>query len=188
MSRLTNDTRNAIARNAIAFAFDPKREALEKEESELAHEVHAHLFKKSDRDLVEKLDPKWIVRITVLKINANGQSIELTSGSALPVPYYGSQGNVGNYYYTTGAIPSGDLCDRIQAHAMALEKYKEDRQGAYRKVEAMLTGVTTVKKLREAWPEGEQFYSPFEDKPAPQVPALRVEEINAMLGLPVEFA
>ncbi|MGN6534093.1 MAG: Nmad5 family putative nucleotide modification protein, partial [Mesorhizobium sp.] len=36
---------------------------------------------------------------------------------------------------------------------------------------------------KEVWPEGEPFYADYQDKPAPALPAVRVQEINQMLGL-----
>ncbi len=187
MSKLTNSTREAIARSAIAFAFDPKEKALAEAEDVLAREAHALLFPKKVVETAKSLPAGWITHLSGLNFNVGGQKIELRSSEALPVPAYDKSGNTAGYYgHRVGSIPFGDLCDRIQGHAQAKEKLKEERTLALRQIEAMLAKVTTVKKLAEAWPDGEPFYSKYIDKPAPQVPALRVDEINAMLGLPVE--
>lgn len=185
MSRLTNHTREAIARAAIAFAFDPKEEALKQAEDALAREAHAFLFPKKVIDTAKSLPKGWISHLATLKLNAGGQQIEIRASEALPVPASDKNGNSAGYYgYMVGTIPTGELSDRIQGHAQAKEKLSDEKTVARRQVEAMLSNVTTVKKLAEAWPEGEQFYSKYLEREAPQVPALRVDEINAILGLP----
>lgn len=187
MSKLTNSTREAIARAAIAFAFDPKEKALAKAEDALAREAHALLFPKKIIDAAKSLPAGWTRKISSLNYNVGGQKIELKASESLHVPALDKSNNdAGRSYYIVGAIQPGDLCDRIQGHAQTKEKLRDEKKIAQRQIEAMLAKVTTVKKLAEAWPEGEPFYSKYLDQPAPQVPALRVDEINAMLGLPDE--
>ncbi|WP_420959336.1 Nmad5 family putative nucleotide modification protein [Brucella sp. IR073] len=189
MSRITKYTRDAIASSAIAFAFDPKEKALKQIEHELAREVHAYLFPKDIIHIARSLPKGWIRHISTLKLNAAGHAIDVAAGEELPVPATDKNGNTaGSYGYLTGAIPPGDLADRLQGHAQVKEKLRDERKSARRQLDAMLAEITTIKKLAEAWPEGEPFYSKYLEREAPQVPALRVDEINEMLGLPIEEA
>jgi len=64
-----------------------------------------------------------------------------------------------------------------------LETYKEERRAASSALRRMLDNVTTTKRLREVWPQGEQFFARFDKEDRPPPPALRVDEVNAMLGL-----
>ncbi len=187
MARLTNYIRESIARSAINHAFDPKKEALSVTEDALACVAYAFVFSKKETDLVGKVPEYWFRLDSCLRFNVGGQSITLKLKKGLPVPYGTKNGSDSGYHcHNLGVIPHGDLCDRIQAHAQALEAYKEQRRGAERQVKAMLDAVTTTGKLKEVWPEGEQFYSVYDDVAAPKLPALRVDEINAMLGLASE--
>lgn len=183
---MTNHTRGTILSAAIAFAFDPKEKALAEAEDALAREAHASVFTKKIIDTAKSLPEVWILKIATMTFNVGGQKIELKASERLPVPAKDKNDNIARYSgYITGTILPGDLCDRIQGHAQTKEKLKEEKATARRQLEAMLAKVTSVKKLAEAWPEGEPFYSQYLTKEAPQVPALRVDEINAMLGLPV---
>lgn len=187
MTRLTRHTRDAIAYAAINFAFDPKEEALRQAEDKLAREAYAEVFPKKETDLIANVPENWFRIDACLKFNVGGQTIVLrTIDSGLPVPYRRKGSDYGGYHcQSLGTIQPGDLCDRIQEHAQTKEKLKEERERARSQIKAMLTSVTTVKKLAEAWPEGEQFYSKYLKREAPQVPTIRVDEINTMLGLPV---
>ncbi|MDW9880507.1 hypothetical protein GOA90_25310 [Sinorhizobium meliloti] len=185
MPKLTNYMRESIAGRAVSHAFDPKKEALAKAEDALAREAYAFTFPKAETDLIATVPENWFRRDPCLLFNVGGQSIVLNvAGAGLPVPYRSKHSDNGSYRCNTvGVIPHGDLCDRIQKHAQAVEKYKEQRREAKRQVEAMLGSVTTTGKLKEVWPEGEQFYSKYDDVKPPSLPAVRAAEVNAILGL-----
>ncbi|MFT7963069.1 Nmad5 family putative nucleotide modification protein, partial [Salmonella enterica] len=48
--------------------------------------------------------------------------------------------------------------------------------------------VTTVKRLIEVWPESKELLPKEADKASTALPALRVEDLNKMIGLPSEAA
>lgn len=183
MTKLTKYAREAITRRATAFAFDPKKAALDEAEDKLAREAHAQIFSKAELEAIKKVPANWIQLDSCLRLNVGGQRIYLhTLDDGLPVPY-----RIGDYAgyscQEIGTIGPGDLCDRIQAHAAALEQYKADRNNAFRQVKALLDSATTVKRLRDIWPQGEQFYAIYDPSPAMRLPAVPVGEINAILGL-----
>ncbi|MFN0682916.1 Nmad5 family putative nucleotide modification protein, partial [Escherichia coli] len=51
-----------------------------------------------------------------------------------------------------------------------------------------LNSVTTVKRLIEVWPESKELLPKEADKASTALPALRVEDLNKMIGLPSEAA
>lgn len=186
MTRLTNSARESIALVAVAHSFDPKAEALAVTENDLAREAYASLIPDAERAIVEALPQGWVRRDECLRFNAAGYSVRLrTTGEALPVPYRPRGSDHGGYGCNEiGTIPHGDLADRIQAHAQAVEDMRVARRRAYNATLKMLSTVSTVKRLREAWPEGALFYSAYEnDNTAVALPAVRVDEVNAMLGI-----
>lgn len=185
MTRLTNDVRDAITLRAVTESFAARDEAIKQAEDQLAREAYALLFSEAETKAVAKVPENWFRRDQCLRFNAGGYSVRLSLiGEGLPVPYRAAGSDDGGYYcHTLGSIPAGDLCDRIQAHATAVEALKRERGTAHRSVRTMLSGVTTIKQLRAAWPEGEPFFKPYEDAPAAALPAVRVDEVNALLGL-----
>ena len=71
----------------------------------------------------------------------------------------------------------------------ALENRKKDldkkRGDLLSEVRAALNSVTTVARLLKVWPEAKELL-PTSAAPAPQLPAIRVEHLNAAIGLPTE--
>ena len=183
MTKLTKYTKEVIAKNAVAFAFDPKEKALAQAEDALAREAYAKAFNKSELDAIKKVPANWIRLDNCLRFNVGGHRLYLrTVDEGLPVPYRIGD-RAGYSCHELCAIEPGELCDRIQAHAQAVEQIKIDRRSAYCKVFAMVDSVTTVKRLREIWPEGEQFYARYEAVVAQKLPAVPASEVNAILGI-----
>lgn len=172
--RLTNDLRDIIAGRAVNHAFDPKFKAHKKVEDALAREAYAAVFPAAELAAIAKVPANWFRHEKCLRFNVGGLRIALcVEGEGLAVPYY-----IGQY----AAIQPGDLCDRIQKHAGAVEAEKAAMRSANAQLKAMLAKVSTLKKLREIWPEGQQFYAQYEEVKT-SLPAIRVDEINAALGL-----
>ena len=177
MSRLTNYTREAISSAAIKAAFTPRENDFSADEDALAREAYAAVYPADEVKKAMALPDNWLRRDPCLHFNVNGLRIELcTTDNHLPVPYRAKSGE-------QGSIPEGDLAERITAHAMAKEALRDEKRSARAKLNAMLSSISTVKKLQEVWPEGAQFYAKFAEKPAALPPAIRVEDVNAALGL-----
>lgn len=185
MAKLTKYSREAIARRAVAHAFDPRQEELAVAEDALAREAYNVLFPAAEQALVAKVPSNWFRLDACLQFNVGGQRITLNvKGDGLPVPYRMKGSEYSGYHcHQLGVIEHGDLCDRIQAHAVLVDTVRQERRQAQRATEQMLDAVTTTGKLKEVWPQGEQFYADYEDRPAPSLPAVRVDEVNALLGL-----
>ena len=176
MSRLTNYTREAISSAAIKAAFTPRENDFSADEDALAREAYAAVYPADEVKKAMSLPENWLRRDPCLYFNVNGLLIELcTTDNHLPVPY--------RCHRSQGSIPEGDLAERITAHAMAKEALRDEKRSARIKLDAMLSSISTVKKLQEVWPEGAQFYAKFAEKPAALPPAIRVEDVNAALGL-----
>lgn len=186
--KLTKIMREAIARRAINASFDPKAQALAQEEDRLAREAYEACYTADEREQADAIPKYWLRRDPCLNFNVGGFRIRLcTITDHLPVPYQAKGDGYGGYscHPSHGTITEGDLHDRIRAHAVAGEALKQSRVETERRLLAMLSSVGSLKKLREVWPEGEAFYSQYEVKPVALPPAIRMDEINAALGLPV---
>ncbi|MBZ7312623.1 hypothetical protein FMK79_17585 [Klebsiella oxytoca] len=51
---------------------------------------------------------------------------------------------------------------------------------------AALNSVTTLKRLVEVWPESKELIPESSDDARTTLPALKVEDLNRMIGLPTE--
>lgn len=185
MTRLTKDLRTTIASAAVAHSFDPRAETLKVAEDALAREAYAFVIPAAEVKAAEAMPSNWYRRDPCLRFNVGGYTLRLQMiGDGVPVPYQAKGEAHGGYHCgSLGSIPAGDLCDRIREHAQNVEALKGERRTAFRAVFNMLDGVTTLKRLAEVWPDGEQFYKQYGATPAAGLPAVRVDEINAMLGI-----
>ena len=182
---LNNDIRDAIAKKAVDHKFGPIFEALATAEDALAREAHASIYTADELSKVAKLPVYWVRRDACLLFNVGGQRLRFDAKEGLPVPYANKSGSGHGYdCREIGSIPFGDLCDRLQAHALAVEKAKEEKRAAHKAVRTMLDSVRTSKKLAELWPEGAPFYEGmFSPDQLRNLPAIRVDDVNAVLGL-----
>lgn len=184
MTRLTNDLRAIIRDTAVRASFAERNAELARIENALAKEAYEATFGPEIRALVAQVPGAWFRKDACLNFNVGGLRIGLeVSGEGYPVPYQTAGGHGYHCHEEIGVIPAGDLCDRIQAHAKAKEDQRDKSKAAYRGLDALLSSVSSVKKLKEVWPEGEPFYGRFLDEKAPSLPAIRFAEINQALGL-----
>jgi hypothetical protein len=184
MGKLTKYEREDIARRAVAGAFEQREAELAVAADALAREAYNVIVPLAEQKLAAKLPANWLRRDNCLRYNVGGQDITLcVEGEGFLVPYRAAGSSEGSYSCNRqGVIPHGELCDRIQAHAILADQTKNEKRAAYRATLAMLESIGTTTKLHEVWPQGAPFYSPLASKPA-GLPAVRVNEVNAMLGL-----
>lgn len=184
MTRLTSDLRAIIRDAAVKASFAERDAEIAKCEADLAKQAYEATFVPEIRALVAQVPGNWFRNDACLNFNVGGMRIQLkTGGNGYPVPYQSASGRGYGCHDEIGVIQAGDLCDRIQAHAKAKEDQRTKAKAAYRGLDALLASVSSVKKLKEIWPEGEQFYARFLDASAPSLPAVRFAEINQVLGL-----
>lgn len=177
--RLTNFDRDEIRDRAVKASFDPRKADLDRTEDRLAREAYALVFSAQLRKQVAALPEKWAQRDSCLRFNVGGMDARLTvlDAKGLPVP-------VSYHCSSLGSVTDEALIAAVRSHMDAKETFKEERSRAYSSLRAMLRELNTLRSLVDAWPQGYPFYAHL-NKPTPvRVPALRVSELNAMLGLP----
>jgi hypothetical protein len=177
--RLTNFDRDEIRNRALKASFDPRKAILDEAEDRLAREAYAVVFPAQLRKQVAALPEKWVQRDRCLRFNVGGMDarLEVLEPNGLPVPFC-------NYCSPLGSIADEILIAAIRSHMDTKETFKKDRVRASSSLHAMLSAITTLRSLADAWPDGYPFFS-YLNKPSPtRLPALCVSELNAMLGLP----
>ena len=175
---LTNHMRAKIANAAIADAFGKRETALATAEDLVAVKTFEHLIPAKNRAAMAVLPEDYFPMRSVVKVNVGGRSIELKAAKDVRFPY--------KYEWSRIAVflPDHEIAIEIDQHLRAKEKLAEEKKTALAAVEALLRSVTTVEKLRTVWPDGEPFYRDVTPAPKPSLPALVVDDVNKMLGLP----
>ena len=181
---MTNDLRTIIRKAAVEASFASAQGEMAEAEASLAREAYEATFPAEVQALVAAVPENWFRKDPCLNFNVGGLRIRLeTGGEGLPVPYQSAAGGGYHCHAEIGVIERGDLCDRIQSHAKAKDDLRDKIQRAGRNLDALLSSISTVNKLKEFWPEGEPFYGRFLGAKAPSLPAIRFAEVNAVLGL-----
>lgn len=178
--RLTNYDRDGIVNRALVAAFADRRATNSAEENDLGVAVYEKLFSKADRDLALTMPEGWIYRDKCLRVTFGFQRTVLNLIDGVLVPSNNMYG-----CNNQGTIHDQDLCDRFTRLEQEKSKLKEDYDSAKNKLRALLNSVNTYARLAEVWPEGVEFYKSLEPKEGSKPLAIRTDEINAMLGLPL---
>ena len=152
-------------------------EKIAKRESALALKCYNKVFDESTRRIVSNIDQKWFRKCSCLRFNIGGQTHFLNHAKELPTPYASGCSLLG--------VIDGELGEEVIAFANekedAVKKIKEVRA----KLQGQLGNISTFKKLRELWPEGQKFYNDLDEDATIKsgLPAIRFDDVNTMLGV-----
>lgn len=177
--KITNYMREKIRDAAVTAGFAERTEKLAIAEDQIARKVYSYLMDAKVVAIAETLPAEWVARTTAIRVNAGGYNATLQMLEQRVVPYGTSY-----RYDRLGDIKHGPLCDEIQTHVNLVKDLTAEKEKAKRATYQMLSGISTIGKLEEVWPEGAAFYAEYKTAPPVQLPAIRTDEVNAMLGLP----
>lgn len=179
--RLNTGYRAEIVRAAIAAAFDRDEKKMEKREHMLARKCWDHVVPPKVRKMLAGLPDGWLVTKEDIEFSIAGLSIALKAERALPIPYTVKC----HYSQRIGVIPAGPLADEVQQLMADKEDFKKRRKTAIATLEALVAQAYSTETLVAQWPSGEKYVRDLEKKipVKPTLPAVRIEELNVMLGL-----
>ncbi len=191
--RLTNSIRDSIIAGVIKHRFEKEEAALSALKDELdrvsrlnGRKIYDACYSKQQRGILEHAPDSFFkhrrdgIR---LKVDEGGL-FETTFGKPMPVPYAHESS-----YTVLAVVPTSvrDLAGEIDGAREAVDDAKSELRTAKRSAEndlrAALKNFSTVKRVRDEWPELAAFLPKAE--PA-SVPAVRIDELNKTLGLPPE--
>lgn len=178
--RLNSNARDRIISQAMAGTFEKQKHALEVRETALCEKLYNTIVPPKLRKQIADLPPGWISLSGKVRFNVGGQTVDLCHKAGLPTKH-------GYHCYTgpVGVVTDVALIDLVRKLQGDMEDYKSSRARAEATLKALLAGIASTETLRKAWPEGKKFYADIETSvpTPPGLPAVRVQELNAMLGL-----
>ncbi|WP_224267647.1 Nmad5 family putative nucleotide modification protein [Klebsiella michiganensis] len=201
--RLTNAIREQIAKNALTKSgIVAALEALQVNRHRAARDARVFAFGGTEK--TAKVDKAYEKLGRLLsELRASGTSIYLSSGLSSSIYIaisgrqlgwcpYGKDSKGGDILLAT---PNRDLClfgaeheitkrfDEIMNEEQKLNARAKEIEAT---VWAALNSVTTLKRLVEVWPECKELIPENSDNARASLPALKVEDLNRMIGLPTE--
>jgi hypothetical protein len=81
-------------------------------------------------------------------------------------------------------LPGESLLEQLEESLELEEKYRKELKNLEGKVFASISGITTVKKLLDSWPEVKELLPEELLQSKPKLPALKTEQLNELIGLP----
>ncbi|EPO6636213.1 Nmad5 family putative nucleotide modification protein [Klebsiella oxytoca] len=203
--RLTNAIREQIAKNALTKSgIVAALEDLQAKRHEVARDARIFAFGGAEKTAkVDKAYEKLGKALSELRESGSSAYVSgcisssiyiAISGRQLGWCPYGNDAKGGDILLVT---PSRDLC-RFGAEHEITKRFDEiineeqklnDRSKEIKAtVWAALNSVTTLKRLVEVWPESKELIPENSDSVKSTLPALKVEDLNRMIGLPTEEA
>lgn len=185
--RLTKEFREELIGRALVHAFKAREIAHAAATTALADALYDHTHGSVEK-LARKLPQGWVDHSTRLTISAAGfswrhrddgmQNNILKLSTSRPFPRYGDQHGMA----VGGEHP---LNDQAQAVAEEHAAIRDEKEALRVKLSALVYSVTTLPRLREAWPECEQFLPDTTPKTVSTaiVPVELVPELNKALGI-----
>lgn len=181
--RLTNEFRDEMIGRALMHAFGKREKAHKAATVALADAIYAHEWGEAGK-IADKLPQGWVRFNNYVYLNAAGfshdsrrdklQSSHLTMSKSRRMPENA-------HVAIDGAHPLNDQAQAVAAEHAAI---RDEKEALRVKLRALVYSVTTLARLREAWPECEQFLPEAAPKPSTAlVPVELVPDLNRALGL-----
>ncbi len=162
--RLTKAIRESIKDIVINKTFEKREIALAKRKSELFRQIINSLLPKNFAAACADKRKTWFPGVTRIEIRVNeggpGWEKYSFSGDAILVPFY----LVDDYPHWKierkfdELSPSIEIRTKVAKHLQTQKKLESDKQQLEKEISKILLSATTVKKLKEIWPEVETYY------------------------------
>lgn len=191
--RITKEMKAGIINDALLFKFKALEAEIEAERTALADAMYDHLFGAVEAQ-ARAMPEGWIAYVQGLTISCDGfawqrlnSKGELLNPEMLgrdlklskPRPFPDNM-SAFNLKITSDHPLWKQAWGLVKKHRKVLEDKTELR----RKISALLAACTTLKQLREAWPEGEPFFPAEIKHSTALVPVGLSDQINKALGIP----
>lgn len=198
MTRLTNEIRDKIINNAITKAIGERetvqlKSFADKFSDELVKTALGDRLdsltkiEKDIKKLIDKIpeefrtyeDEYHVIDYDVVRLNIAGQAVDWGFDEPRIFPR--------NTWRDRYVIPQGHVLVGMMDDYRAEQKAISDIKTNVREnVRALVYSVTTVKKLLEVWPESLELIPSNVEKPIVQLPSIKIEQLNALIGVPTE--
>lgn len=183
-TRMTNMDRQAIASAITAHKFDPLEKEAKDKRFELAEKVYDRVYSKADKEWMAAAPKGGLVMSSTFSIRVAGQWHQVEFKEAKPIFAAHSGYGRDDYYHFSAGDELGEA-----VVAAASRTLREERNDAYNRVVAALSAFRNFEDVLTGWPEAESFVKAQMQTKAvmvPGLPAIKIADLNAALGLPPE--
>ncbi len=176
MTRLTKDIRTIICNRALSHAFDKRTDELRKIELGIGDRIYDCCVDDQTQKQLTKVPREFLNCALQGYVRIAAQDHRVTFGTTRPVRCNAFLGVI---------EATHPLSEEWVSLRSGLKTLEDEKRATKNRIMAVLDSVTTVKRLREVWPECEPFLKGIDAVPN-TLPAVQVGDLNKMLGLPVD--
>ena len=202
MVRLSSSIKSEIIKKVMAHKFAKERielEELREKQNKATEEYHKlsyeTAFNEAQRKILKQYEPqKWFpyaghVNIRIEHGPDNYEDVNALFGENMPVPFkhqfgHGTAAVVDKDHPFAKAVEAAKLASND--YDVAFRALREQERGLHAKVSTVLDSVTTVKRVREVWPEIADFLPEEVSGAGGGVPAYMIADLNKELGIEKE--
>ena len=197
--RLTNSIRDKIIQDLIDHRFTKEAEELAKKRARFAKKVYNDVYSEYQRRKMNALPDGWLPVKNSVKVKFGSEIDQCYASGELYLPHISRRQFVevvkgwlvptcdDGYNVIKKQYEHGDSFTKERnALENAKLELRDKIEETYRNAKAAVYSATTVNKLINAWPEVEPFVRKYIKTEGTSIPAIKVEKLNAMLGLPPE--
>lgn len=197
-TRMNSSIRAGIRQRVINHRFASDYSAIVKMHAKMADDLYCHLLDANARGKIAKLPAGWMEERTGITAHLGFQSHQYNfSGKIYWRNLEGiwAFGKIGDTYrripntYGINLPVSHEFSKEGERIEQRKKKFEEELRAALKQVDVILKSSNTIKTLRASWPEIEPFLPMTEEAvrvATPNLPAVSIPSLNAMLRLPVE--
>lgn len=204
MTRLSTNIKESLWKGLCERSFKKQAEAIVKEQADFAARVYDECFSEKDRKRMYDLPEGWLVTNHYIKVQIASSTFQLHfwgSGTNYSIPEGMKKAGAKVLDIPNKRFPArlkGSTCGVFDggspiAEAWTTLQHKqidlcETIDDAKRAANVVMNSATTVRRLIDIWPEADEFAKKYLDNGERKVllPAVSVERLNALLGLPPE--
>lgn len=172
--RLTIAKKEQILKNVIAATFKKRTERLTKDRHALAGQIYNNLYGKHAKAIAAVPDG-FLYRCNEMFLKFGGSVTRLGLGAQHVLPYEPHYNTILHHFDHDHEFTKA--FDKLDARG---SKLKKDKALLKSKVQPVLSAATTVKKLKDLWPECEKFLPVSTE--VKNLPAIPIKELNGLLS------
>ncbi len=178
--KLTKEIKANIVENAVRGTLGDRLKQLETERNALAEIIYNAVYPADIQAAMAKLPDTFFVENANMRFMLDGKhEHDVTLNSSRKV------GAVHSYRYNSPLLEvstTNAMGQRFLAYTTARKQYYDDRIKLRDAMEALLAGISSIKKLLEVWPEGRAYYAAYLDGPLPNAPTVTATAVIAMMA------